>query len=324
MPTVKKWKDALKKPEHVESLDLDCTQLGRVRFPAHRVLPPEIGRFTALRRLRIRTRNLGELCPELGTLPALESLTIDAGEMVLQFHGALAALPALKTLDLGSLGLTGPIALPESLEVLSIHGNDGLDLAAWAPALAALPNLRELELNACLHGELPDAIGQLRAVKALTLRDNGLIAVPDALLALTGLQTLDLAGNQLADLPAGLGGLSGLEALQVHNNRMEAVPDTIRRLTGLRTLLLDHNPLREVPDWLGELRQLHTLGLSVTGLRDLPPSLLSLPLRRLYVDAPPAVVEHTRAHLPRCKVVSRSRADVDAEGGAWLRFLGKA
>lgn len=301
MATIKKWKDALKRPDQVEALDLDVKQLPKVRFPQHRVLPAEIGRFTALRSLRIRTRNLAELCPEFAGLQALESLSMDPGEVVFQFRDELAALPALRELELYDLGLTGPIALPPSLEVLRICDESALDPDAWLPTLAGLPRLGELDLCGSLSSGVPDGIGDL-----------------------SQLHTLVLAGNQLTDLPAALARLGGLQVLKVHNNQLTAVPAAVRGLTGLRTLMLDHNPLAEVPAWIGELSSLSTLGLSVTGLTDLPPAVLSLPLETFYVDVPPDVLTRIQAALPACKVVCRTGADVDREVQGWLRFMGKA
>lgn len=309
MKTFKKWKDALATPLDVERLVLRVTQLPRVRWPATKPLPPEIGTLVNLRELEIRRAgNLEGLCPELASLPKLEHFEIDNPEMTpFQFGDVLGSMPALKRLTMYNMRLTEPIALPDSLEELVIQNEPDMHLGEWLKTLQALPKLRKL-----------------------SLMDVGAFSDPSfspELPALKGLTELCLGANKLTDESAvlrELAQMTELEVLRLHANNLTTLPESVRPLERLQTLGLDHNQLTELPDWFGELAGLEELGLSVMPLRDLPPSLLNLPLNKLWIDVPDEVHAVLKAHLPKCKIVRRNQATVDAEVNGWLRFMGKA
>ena len=73
-----------------------------------------------------------------------------------------------------------------------------------------------------LGGTVPDALGQLSALKSLDLSYNAFSgAIPTALGLLAGLENLDLSSNRLTGaIPEELARLPGLRAFNVENNRL--------------------------------------------------------------------------------------------------------
>ena len=320
--TFKKWKEALKHPADVETLKLDVKQLPRVTFPKTKPLPAEIGTLENLRTLEIRARNLGGLCPELASLPKLETLSISNSEVVLELGSVLASMPALRSLELYNVGLEGPVPLPPSLEVLNLQNNDRLDVEAWCQALAELPQLRELSLAESCPGDVPASMAKLPALRSLTLSQNGYQTFPAGLQELQALEELDLAVNQIEVIPDSISSLARLRALKLQANRIARLPDAMRTLTSLEVLWLGSNPLVEVPDWVGELSALSRVDLSATGLSDLPPSFTSLPLKQLFVDVPDNVLQELERRLPDCSITRKSTQDVQREVEGWVKFFG--
>ena len=80
-----------------------------------------------------------------------------------------------------------------------------------------------------LTGEMPPELGQLAALKVLSLANNQLTGeVPAALVALgqlAALEVLSLDGNRLTGaVPAELGQLAALKYLYLRNNQLTSVP----------------------------------------------------------------------------------------------------
>ena len=97
---------------------------------------------------------------------------------------------------------------------------------------------------------LPDTLGQLSSLQALSLDENQLRSVPDALGQLSRLQQLNLSRNQLSTVPDALGHLSSLEQLHLDNNQLATLPDSLGSLTNLKILILHNNPALNLPESL--------------------------------------------------------------------------
>lgn len=121
--------------------------------------------------------------------------------------------------------------------------------------------------NVTLAGAVvPDAIGALAGLTALTLRNASLGGgFPAFLYNCTGLASLDLSYNQLAgELPADIHRLGpNLTYLALdHNNFTGAIPAAVSRLGNLTYLALNENQLTgAIPPELWELTGLQTLKL---------------------------------------------------------------
>ena len=146
-----------------------------------RALPDEIALLTELRSLTLCGRSLRELPAAVGSLPALEELS-------------------LRSCPLGERGMPG-------------------QRGAWAlpPELARCP-LRRLDLMNCQLEALPVAVGSLAALEELSLGYNRLTWLPDNLAGLAGLRSLSLFGNDFDRVPAGLQALTRLEELFMDEN----------------------------------------------------------------------------------------------------------
>uniref|UniRef100_A0ACD5XKK8 Uncharacterized protein n=1 Tax=Avena sativa TaxID=4498 RepID=A0ACD5XKK8_AVESA len=131
-----------------------------------------------------------------------------------------------------------------------------------------LTALRKLSLHDnALGGQVPAAIGFLRDLRGLYLFNNRFAgAVPPALGGCAFLQTLDLSGNVLSGTipPALFANATSLYRLNLAcNNLSGAVPAALTSLRFLESLSLNNNNLSgEVPSTIGDLRMLRDLSLS--------------------------------------------------------------
>ncbi|CAM0872773.1 unnamed protein product [Alopecurus aequalis] len=130
-----------------------------------------------------------------------------------------------------------------------------------------LTALRKLSLHDnALGGQVPAAIGFLRDLRGLYLFNNRFAgAVPPALGGCAFLQTLDLSGNSLSgSIPSSLANATRLYRLNLaYNNLSGDVPASLTSLRFLESLSLNNNNLSgEMPSTIGDLRMLRDLSLS--------------------------------------------------------------
>ncbi len=124
---------------------------------------------------------------------------------------------------------------------------------ALPESLTSLTCLEELQVEHGNIGALPPFVGQLAALRVLTIRDcPDLVSVPPALGELAGLERLTLWDTRIAWLPDEIGKLSELRELVVSSNRLECLPDSIGELRKLEQLVAFDNKLPVLPeevDW---------------------------------------------------------------------------
>lgn len=165
-----------------------------------------------------------------------------------------------------------------------------------------------------LTGSIPEEIGELGELRALSLNDNQLTGgVPQELLNLTRLSRLDVSNNQLTgsipgflttmqslssinlsenqltgSIPTGLGDLEELEELDLSSNQLSGtIPRDLGDANNLRFIILFNNKLQgEIPPGFGQLRMLEGLYLSFNELTGTIPSALgtSEMLSEVYLD----------------------------------------
>ena len=124
--------------------------------------------------------------------------------------------------------LTEGAELPADHPLLGWGAEENLELTSWAGIEVEGGRVVGLDLSGSraapgvLDGPVPDALGQLSALKSLDLSYNTFSgAVPTALGLLTGLERLDLSSNRLSGaVPGELARLPLLRALNVENNRL--------------------------------------------------------------------------------------------------------
>ena len=215
----------------------------------------------------------GFIAPELGSLGALESLSLGSNYLTGPIPAGVGNLARLRRLDLsgrwGATGLTGPIPAAlgalTALESLFLHRNR---LTGPIPAaLGALANLESLSLGGnALTGPIPGSLGNLARLRSLGLDSNELTGpIPRQLGRLASLKSLSLARNKLTgSIPGQLGDLSHLEMLELGGNELTGrIPPELGNLASLRELDLSYSDLSgPVPGSLGSLSSLERLDLA--------------------------------------------------------------
>ena len=184
-----------------------------------KVLPPEIGKFTALAHLSLYNNQLRVLNESISNLTALKWLHLS--------NNQLEALPE----SIGSLtALTG----------LWLSNNQ---LEALPKSVGNLVALTRLILHNNQLRELPEFVGNLTALTDLNLSNNKLRELPVSLGNLTVLRELWLPYNQLSKLPVSIGNLTVLTDLWLSHNQIRELPESIGNLNALMCFRLYGNPL---------------------------------------------------------------------------------
>ena len=260
-------------------------------------IPPELGRLTSLRRLRLwgNYNMRGPIPPELGNLTDL--LELDLG-FIRQLSGPIPSelgnLTNLEGLNLRGNRLTGPI--PPWMGNLTRLRNLQLGrnelTGTIPPELSGLTRLEELRISDNqLTGPIPPALGNLLHLEDLRIGRNQLTGpIPPTLGNLTRLGVLTLNDNQLTGpIPPELGNLSRLWAwLWLENNNLSGpIPPELGNLNRLNSLRLGGNQLTgPIPSELEGLATIDELGLNDNKLTGrIPPKLGNLAdLRDLYLS----------------------------------------
>jgi Leucine-rich repeat (LRR) protein len=182
-----------------------CRELSRVEVGdvAPGAVEPTLALLAQLPRLeRLTLHGLDRVPPSLAACQALREVSLrGALASYAEAADAIGSLPELRRVDLAFYELTrlpASIVEKESLEALCYEApkapSQCLDLRLLASQLAALPNLRELDLTdvASRYEELPVEIGELARLESLTLRLVSFAKLPTSLGKLHNLRTLHL------------------------------------------------------------------------------------------------------------------------------------
>lgn len=216
--------------------------------------------FLGLRSL-VLNRVAGELPPSVGSLQALESLTIRCC--------TLRALPE----SFGQLGQLKELRLEELPEI------DGL-----CSSFQNLHSLQDLTLSKLpqLKSLSPHSFAKMEHLLQLTVEGCPRLeaASEDSTLPMLlppSLRVLCLCG--IPHVPLFLGNLLSLVALEITRCGLGAVPDEIGNLRGLRSLVLGELPLvTALPETMTQLSAVRELAIEPwEGLRAIPPGLRLLP-----------------------------------------------
>ena len=171
-----------------------------------------------------------------------DTLELDLKKCSLTTLPSLARFTRLRKLDLGHNALSDLPALPPSLEILFLLGNEFEGVPA---SLEPLPALRMLSFKACkltlLDRRLPASLSWL------ILTENQLFQLPEWLGELTAMRKLMLSNNRLASLPPSLASMGELELLRLANNRLEELPGWVLELPKLTWLAIAGNPFVQAP-----------------------------------------------------------------------------
>ena len=150
------------------------------------------------------------------------------------------------------------LAALENLKVLNLSGNPLEQIPAVVFELRSLTELYAIAINL---SEIPDHLNQLTNLIDIRLSSNQITQIPDCLGQLTNLTQLGLSSNQITQIPDCLGQLTNLIHLWLYSNQITQIPDRIDQLTQLEKLVLYNNKIEKCPEWLETLPKLKTLDL---------------------------------------------------------------
>jgi Leucine-rich repeat (LRR) protein len=209
------------------------------------ILPNELWQFTTLKTLTIRGFAKLSFIPE--NIDQLQELTL---------------------LDLDFSNLDGVIPhrirkLPDSL---------------WR-----LKKLEKLILRNLIRVEIPESIGQLSALKSLTLEDMHLLKMlPSSLWRLNKLESLTLNNLEITALPEEMGQLKALKSLTLSILYIKGLPASLGQLDNLEVITLESlDNITTLPEAMNQLKAIKVVKLiNMKKLGTLPGRLAQLVVRR--------------------------------------------
>jgi len=143
-------------------------------------------------------------------------------------------------------------------------------------ALGNLTALKKLSFNYNEIGEVSDAIGRLQNLEELSFYQNKLTSIPKSFYQLKNLKVIDLYYNQIEKIEEPIVNLKKIEILYIANNRIHSLPENIGDLTNLRELYLHHNRISYFPASFASLKSLRVLRLNDNYFAAFPDAILSL------------------------------------------------
>jgi Leucine-rich repeat (LRR) protein len=183
------------------------------------------------------------------------------------------------------------------------------------PSLVRALSLRNKTLKA-----VPASLAKLTALEQLDLGVNGLVDVPEAVLGLARLTSLDLHSNALPEELPRLAALTRLESLAIgYHHRWKSLPRELQALTSLKRLDLSWLSVAAVPDELGSLAALEALDLSRwPNLTTFPRAVLALrALQRLELgESPVGAVPEAIGELTELRELGLAGTDLAELPGA--------
>lgn len=254
------------KSTQITSLPEDIVNLENlVRLELHvsdkfEALPPNFGRLTNLKRLKIVGGSFKEFDPELFGLESLLFLELKQNSIAFIPEG-INKLSKLRVLKLSDSEIT---EVPSGLSELS--------------------KLEQLDLSSNKITNIPNSIGRLGSLRRLDLHENELLVTPSGLFQLSKLEKLDLSSNKLTNISNSIGNLESLRELDLHENELLVIPGGLFELSKLELLDLGSNKLTYISDSIANLVSLKGLDIHENELVSMPVTLcLCRDLRKVYV-----------------------------------------
>jgi len=240
------WPGVMCEEGHVTQLELEG-------FGLSGNLPDQIGNFTNLAKLELRTNRLDNISTQIGTLDNLYWLGLQ--------NNNLKNVP----IEVGNL---------EKLTTLQLGGNG---LSEIPSQIGQLEMLERFDLRNNNLTMLPSEFGQLAHLAGLNLSENQISTLPDEFGNLQALTSLDLSDNPWQEFPIAVTKLSKLGWLYINNSLLTALPDQIEHMTSLKVLEVRNNDLEYIPSTIGKLTNLTGFDFRANLLSTLPTEIQALP-----------------------------------------------
>lgn len=275
--------DSLRFFPNLRELTLSCHRSG--------AWPPNLDKLQKLEKLFLHYDN-GVLPPhEIGQLSNLTTLSLYTGSYELpEEFSHLQTLKHLTITCACTRASLNKIFSLKNLETLELRCTEKID--AIPPDIGNLTALRVLTLSDNKITSLPPLMGLLENLETLNLSKNQLSTLPGEMLRLKKLKTFDLSDNLLESLPAQLGELENLVSLNVESNHLTSLPDEIGRLTLLENLIVRYNRLSTFPTGIGNLKSLTRLDAYHNPIQHIPDEIAKL--------SNDAILIIDRSHISHC------------------------
>ena len=205
-------------------------------------------------------------------------------------------------------------SLADTLEVLNLSGNQ---LSSLPPDLPRLHKLKVIFCSDNHFTELPEVLGQCKALQIIGFKANRIASVSGAALP-PALRWLILTDNVITHLPIELGQRPALQKLMLAGNQLSSLPDSLANATRLELVRLSANALTQVPAWLSALPRLSWLALAGNPLgwhRPAPAALVAVPWLALQVQG--LLGQGASGHIYRVQQVSGAPGTMPSRGPDW-------
>ncbi len=173
-------------------------------------IPPEIGLFTQLEEIDLRSNKISVLPPEVCQLTKLKKLDLSYNQ-ISSLPSEIGKLTQLQDIVLSNNKLDSlPSQIGEmvNLQWISLHNNN---LTCLPTEFGKLVLLKVLNLNDNKISSLPPEISQLSELIRCGLNNNNLKSIPNEMAQLPQLKSIDLNRNPLEQWPIELQPLEGLQ-----------------------------------------------------------------------------------------------------------------
>ena len=127
---------------------------------------------------------------------------------------------------------------------LSCHWESDVHITTLPDELFDMKSITIFELyylpNLC---SLPDKIGNMTQLQALSLEKCGISSLPESIGNLVNLTTLDISGCPITSLPESIGNLTNLTHLDISDTLITELPASIENLVNLESFNRSGTPL---------------------------------------------------------------------------------
>ena len=231
------------------------------------VIPTEINKLQNLEYFDLTSHELDTLPESIGQLTNLKELHLP---YLKKAPTSLTKLKKLRSLKITRnqqfpmKGLARLLSKINSLESITYHQEDNMDLEKLSKALQNLPslslfdirgnfamlphqifnkNLRELTIQAPTITTLPNGIFELKQLNKLSINLTKISGIPPEIQNLTALKSLNLSYNRIRQLPPEIGYLKNLVTFKIWHNQLTSLPNEIQHLKKLEYLDISYNKL---------------------------------------------------------------------------------
>ncbi len=232
--------------------------------------------FTGLRALTLQNYHGGDFS-FLASLPLLETLDLSQSSVSTLALETLGGMGSLRTLNLGSCGVTDVTSLGAlaELQTLDLSNNAVSNIAP----LAGCTGLQTLNLSGCHASDL-SALASLTSLQSLDLSYN----TPTSLSPLAQcvqLQRVNLSNCGLIDISV-LRSCTRLTHLTAAHNDLTGIPG-LDACTSLEEVDLSYNKLTSI-DELGPINSLILVNINENDVVSIPPFTSECRLQKFYAD----------------------------------------